>query len=219
MWRAQVAAEYHALDVGALAELQLDVGRTQHMPRRLQAYLARAAVGFVEGEPVIVGQGDDALLDDLEVALQLVLVTADGEPEGILQYDRQQPGGRFAAQDRPVEARCQQVRDTPDMVDVHVRHDQRLDTLDGEIQRQLIFVPRFVVALKLPAVDQYAAVFVHPQLMTRAGHAFASAVVDEFWMLHRVSLTWTDRARQKSAMPVFADARLGNWPSRIVSAA
>ena len=36
------------------------------------------------------------------------------------------------------------------MVDVHVGHDQRLDTLDGEIQRQLIFVPRFVVALKLP---------------------------------------------------------------------
>ena len=73
--------------------------------------------------------------------------------------------------------------------------------------------------LKLTAVDQHAAVFVHPQLMARAGHAFARAVVDECWMLHRMSFTWTDRARQKSATPAFAGARLGSWLSRIVSAA
>lgn len=53
----------------------------------LQAYLGFKPFITLQGEPVIVGQRDDALLHLRQVALDLLLVTAEGELERIFQHD------------------------------------------------------------------------------------------------------------------------------------
>ncbi len=67
---------------------------------------------------------------------------------------------------------------------MHVGDDQGLDAIDGEVQRQLVVVRR-IRSLELSAVDEHAAVFVHPQLMAGAGNAFAGTMVDKPGLLHR----------------------------------
>jgi hypothetical protein len=122
--RPQIATEHDALAACPGGDqLQLDICRPEHMPGWLQAHLAFTRIGFMQGEPVIIRKGNDALLYDLDVALQLFSITANGQAERVLKHYWQQPGRRLAAQDRPVEACRQQIRDTSDMVNVDVGHD------------------------------------------------------------------------------------------------
>src|SRR5690606_6966028 len=133
VWRTQVTAEHDALATCLRgAELQLDISRTQYVTGWLQAHLAHSFVGFVQREPVAVGQGDDAFLHYPKVALQQCLIAADGKTEGVLEDNGQQLSGWLAAQDGSFEARGEQVRNASDMVNVDMGHNQRLDAFDGK---------------------------------------------------------------------------------------
>ncbi len=90
MGRAEIAAEDDSPAVPRRRlQVELHVRRAQHVPGRLQAHLAPGRVGVVEAEPVVIGQRDDALLDDLQVPLEIGLVAAYGQAERIFEHDRQ----------------------------------------------------------------------------------------------------------------------------------
>ncbi len=62
------------------------------MPCSLQADTANEVGRISQTEPGVVGQSDDALLDQLYIALDLLLVATDAELEGIFQHNGQQFG-------------------------------------------------------------------------------------------------------------------------------
>src|SRR5690606_1996469 len=163
-----------ALAVPALRVVQiaLRIGRAEDVAGALQAD-AGAQLGLIDqGEPGLVGQGDQALFDELEVALDLLLVAADAEAEGVLQHDGQQLGGGLAAQDRAFEAGGQQPGDAADVVDVHVGGDQGANAVEGEVDGQVVGAgPAFdggFRALEQAAVDQQAVLVVHVELVAGA---------------------------------------------------
>ncbi len=77
----------------------------------------------MQGEPGFVGQGDDSRLDERKVALNLRLIAADAQSK----HNRQELGRGFTAEDRAAESGREQIRNAADMVDVHMRDDQRPD--------------------------------------------------------------------------------------------
>src|SRR5690606_14213887 len=102
----EVTREDDALLGSGLRIMQVDlyIGGTEDVPSTLQADAATQVRLINQAEPGFVGQGDDALLDHLYIALDLFLVAAEAGFEGILQNDGQQLGRGLAAQDRALEA-------------------------------------------------------------------------------------------------------------------
>ena len=138
---------------------------------------------------MIVGQRDDAFLYLLEVALDLLLVTTEGEFEGVLEHDGQQFGRGLTAEDRPLEAGGQQIGNAPHMVGVHMGDDQRANALEREFDK-LVVGPRTewrrIGALEQAAVDKDAAVLGDMQLVAGAGYAIVGAMMGDAGVLHRL---------------------------------
>src|SRR5690606_9482277 len=160
----------------------------EYVPSSLQAD-ATAQVRLInQAEPGFVGQGDDALLDHLYIALDQFQVTAEAELEGILEYDGQQLGRRLAAQDRAFEAGGQQIGDASDMVDMDMGRNQRMNAIEGKFDIQSVCaglaLGRDFRTLKQPAVDQQAVLRVHVQLMAGASHAISRAVMENLGVVH-----------------------------------
>lgn len=124
MRRAEITGEDHAFVLAARRVGQVDfhIGRAEDMPGALQANARDQLVVLDQSEPVLMRQRHEMLLDSLEVALDLRLVAADVELEGVLQHDGQEPGRRLPAEDRPVEARGEQIGNASDVIDVHIGH-------------------------------------------------------------------------------------------------
>lgn len=187
MWCAEVAGKYDALGGACPGVLEVDlyVRGAEDMAGALQADAGMEFVGVRQGEPVLVRQGDDALLDERDVLLDLFLVAAETEFEGILEDDRQELRGGLAAQDWPVEAGGQQIGNAAHVVDMYVGGDQRLDGIDGELDVQPIGTSAAAGggfrALEQAAVDQHAGALVHVQLVAGARHAVGGAVVLDGW--------------------------------------
>ena len=76
---AQVARKDDAFLLAGLGIVQVDfhIDRAENIPDALQAYAADQVLGVVQGEPGLVGQGDDALLDQPDVALDLLLIATE----------------------------------------------------------------------------------------------------------------------------------------------
>ncbi|MNJ64920.1 hypothetical protein D3C77_609050 [compost metagenome] len=88
---AKIAREDNALFCPGLriAQVDLHIGGAEDVSGTLQADAAGQLRLVDEAEPGFVGQGDDALLDQLEVALDLFLVAAEAQFEGVFQDDGQ----------------------------------------------------------------------------------------------------------------------------------
>lgn len=187
----EVAGEYDTRAGFAWAVLHIDfhIGGAEHMGSALQPHLGMQAFVIVQGEPVIVGQRDDSLLHLLEVALDLFLVTAEGEFERVLQHDGQQFGRGITAEDRPLEAGGQQIGNASHMVGMHMGNDQRVNAIQGEFNTLMVgprTKRRGIGALKKPAVDQQAAVLRHMQLVAGTGYPILGAMMGDVRVLHRL---------------------------------
>src|SRR5690606_8543504 len=75
----KVTGENDALTgvAGRVGKVEFDIGRAEDMAGTLQTNPAVQAWGFMQGEPGLIGQRDDALLDQIYIALDLLLVPAD----------------------------------------------------------------------------------------------------------------------------------------------
>ncbi|MCY1459749.1 hypothetical protein D9M71_772470 [compost metagenome] len=82
--------------------------------------------------PALERQRHDQRVDELKIAPDMCRLTADVQPVGVFQHQRQKPGRRLAAQDRPAKAGRQQRRDAPDMIKMDMGDDQRLNAADIE---------------------------------------------------------------------------------------
>lgn len=187
---AQVAGENDARVVarGRVGQVDFDVGRAEDVAGALQADARHKRVGFDQGEPLVVRQGQQALFDPFDIARYLFVVPAEAELECVFEDNGQQLGRRLATEDRPLEPCSQQIGNPPDVVDMHVGDDQRLDGLQREFDGQLPCARPAIgggfAALEKAAVDQQAAGRVHMQLMAGAGHTFAGAVMLDGWIAH-----------------------------------
>lgn len=190
---AQIAGKDDALAFVLLRVVQVDfyIGRAEDMARALQPDAGHQLVAVVQREPVLVRQGNEPTFDALDVAFNLCMVATDAKFECILKHDGQQLCRRLATQYRPVETRREQIRDATDMVDVNVRHDERFDgverELDGEAIRRRATWQRGVVTLEQTAVDQYAGRGVHVQLVAGGGHAILGTMVFDDRIAHGYS--------------------------------
>lgn len=103
-------------------------------------------------------------------------VAGDADLEDIFQQQRQQPGARFAAEDRAVETGGQQVGDSADVVEVDMADDQGAQVGDGklDLKRRLPLIR----PLKQSAVDQDPLPVCQPQLVARAGDPIVATVMD-----------------------------------------
>jgi len=135
--------------------------------------------------PLPIGHGHDALAQHREHLLNEPPVARKAHLQRILQHQRQQLRRGRAAQDRPAIAGGQQVGQAADVVDVHVRHDQRLNRRHRKADLQLLgagAVGRRLRALEQAAVDEHGAPVGQRQLVTGAGDAIHGAVVmDVHW--------------------------------------
>lgn len=141
-----------------------------------------------QSEPGLAGQGDDALFNQFEVALDLLLIATETQLEGVFEHDGQQFGRGLAAENRPLETGSQQIGNTPDVIDMHVGGDQGLDRIQEELDGPSIgrgfALGRGFRALEQAAVDQPAVLGAHQQLMAGAGHAVFGAVVEDVGVVH-----------------------------------
>lgn len=137
---------------------------------------------------MLVRQRPQALFDQLEVTLNIVLVTAEAQLESIFKDDRQQFGRRLAAVNRALEAGSEKVGNPPHMVDMHMRDDERLDGGVGELDSRLPCpgapARRGFAALKQAAIDQQTALGIHMHLMAGTGDTVMGAVVFDGWVAH-----------------------------------
>jgi len=83
--RTEIAGEDHAFALPRLRVGQIDfnVGRSEDMPSTLQPYAGLQLIGIGQGEPLLVRQCNEPLLDDADVLFDLCLVTAEAQFEGI----------------------------------------------------------------------------------------------------------------------------------------
>src|SRR3990167_2418489 len=134
MGGTQVAGEDNAflLSAGGVMQVDFHIGRTEDMPRALQANTTDQNLAVVQGKPDVVRQCNNALLDHLYITLDLFLITTEAELEGIFQDDGHQLGRWLTAEDRPFKAGSQEIGNAPDMVDMHMGRDQGLDGIQRE---------------------------------------------------------------------------------------
>src|SRR3990167_250842 len=134
MGGTQVAGEDNAflLSAGGVMQIDFHIGRTEDMPRALQANTTDQRLAVVQGEPGVVRQRNNALLDQFDITLDLFLVATEAKLEGIFQDDGQQLGRRLTAEYRAFEAGSQKIGNAPDMVDMHMGRDQGLDDIQRE---------------------------------------------------------------------------------------
>ena len=195
----------------AVVEVALHIGGAEDVPGALQAD-AQARAGRVhQGEPVLVRQGDEALLDEFQVALQGATVAGDTETEGVFEDDGQQPGGRLAAENGPLEAGRQQVGNAPHVVDVHMGCHQRADGGDVKVDVRPggagLAVGRDFGTLEQTAVDQQAMRVVRDQLMAGAGDAVPGTMVEDSHC-RSLTLRWVGGGRVAQAARVAHPGRV-----------
>ena len=168
-----------------MIDAAFDIGGAEDVARGLEAHVQ--AVGAIRarlghGQPLAIGHGHGPLAHDLEHAIDQARIAREAHPQGILQDERQERGGRRRADDRSVEAGSQQIRDPADVVDVAVGDEERPDPTDIEIDLQPPRrgpVTRNLGALEQAAVDQDRAALVELELVARAGDALDGTVVDD----------------------------------------
>ena len=88
MRRTEVAGEDYAFALPGLWVSQIDfnVGRSENMASTLQPYAGLQLIGIGQGEPLLVRQCNDPLLDEADVFFDLCLVTAETKFESIFQH-------------------------------------------------------------------------------------------------------------------------------------
>lgn len=141
--------------------------------------------------PLVVGDGDQAFVDQFQVVFHRFGLPAEAEFEGVFEHQGQQPGGGLAAQDRAFEAGRQQPGYAAHVVDVHVGHQQGAHGADVEADGQFVGAAAWggVVALEQAAVDQQAGVRGHDQFVAGTGDAVDCAVVENgLFGLHGLGL-------------------------------
>ena len=92
----------------------------------------------VHAVPLVVGDGDEPLVDQFQVVVHCFGLPAEAEVEGVFEHQGQQPGGGLAAKDRAFETRGQQPGDAAHVVDVHVGHQQGAHGADVEVDGQFV---------------------------------------------------------------------------------
>ena len=87
----KVTGEYNPLLFACpwISQVELNVGGTEDMAGPLETNTANEIVRVTQVEPGLVGQGNDALLNQLYITLDFFLVAADAELERIFQHDGQ----------------------------------------------------------------------------------------------------------------------------------
>lgn len=143
-------------------------------------------------KPGLVGQENDALLDQFDVTLVLLVIATEAKLGGVFEYDGQQFGRGLAAESRSLETGSQQLGNTPGMVDMHMGGDHGLDRIQGKLNDQSIgsglAFDRGFRALEQAAVDQQAVPGVHQQLMAGTGDAVFGAMVKDVGGIHVIIL-------------------------------
>ncbi len=158
------------------------------MPGPLQPNASFQLLAVHWGEPLLVGNRDDALLNQLEVALNLFLISAKAELEGIFQHDWQEPGRWLTTENKPFEAGCKQVGDAANVVDMNMRRDHSQHAL----QRKLDSEPfgtgtltwRGFFPLEQTAIYEQGMLIVHLQLIARARNVGYSTMVNDGGVPH-----------------------------------
>ena len=166
-------------------EVELHIRRPENMPCGLQLHLQPAApdARSAQGQPASVGQGHDLPLQLRHDAFDQRPIAREADLQRVAHHHRQQLGRGLAAHHRALEARSQQVRQTPHMIDVHVCDHQRDHRPDIEADLQPPEpsrpVGRGLRALEQPAIHQHRGAVGQGQLVTGAGDAVDGAVVDD----------------------------------------
>lgn len=190
---AEVAAEDDAFAALARAGgegrgrggIALDVGRPKDVARGLQTNGERARVILENLVPCSVGHLDDTGADLREHAFDEAGVARKADLERVFEYFGQHQRRRRRAQDRPVEAGREELRDAADVVDMNVGDYQRAEMRDGKVDGARVgpAAPGGFVSLKEAAVDEDAGFgptrAVQGELVAGAGDAGDGAVVGE----------------------------------------
>ena len=151
--RTEVTGEQHTANPAIFQPFTFNIGGAENMSRVLQAQ-PQAGLDFM---PSIKGQGQQPLPQQRDDPVQQLPVAGHADLDGVLQYHRQQLRAGFAADDGPAKSGRQQVRHPPNVVDMHVGHDQRTKVVDGEADLQLpcpAAIAGGFVALEQAAIDQ-----------------------------------------------------------------
>ena len=150
------------------------------MPRRLELDINGAALCDHYPVPVAVGHGHDTGRYGRDETLHGVWIPRDSHFNRVFQHQGQQPGGGLGAHDGALEACRQQVRDTPDMVDVHMADNQCLDMVDRKINFELPgagALARGFRPLEQTAIHQQTRTTGQTQFVAGARHTVGCAVV------------------------------------------
>src|SRR5690606_56875 len=134
---AQVAGKHYPLALPCLRIIQIDfhIGGTNDMAGPLQADTRVQFVGIYQREPMLIRQSDEAAFNNVDVTLDTLLVAAEAQLEGIFKNDGQEFCRSLAAKNRPIEDCSQQIGNTPDMVDVYMGYNKRLDGIQRKVDQ------------------------------------------------------------------------------------
>jgi hypothetical protein len=127
-------------------------------------------------------EGNQARPDQIQESPHQGGVTGEADAQGVLQHQRQQPGGGFGAVDGATEAGGDEVGQAAHVVQVAVGDEQGLDAVGVELDALAIepgAVRSPLGALEQAAVDEEPPVPAQVQLVAGAGDAVHGAVVSD----------------------------------------
>ncbi len=124
--RPQVPRKHHPAiaPAAAVKHIRLDIGRAENMARPLQAHPQTVTSVIYHRVPHLIVERHQLLTNLLQKAPYQSRITGKTNLQRILYYQRQQTRRRNRANNRPPEPRRQQIGQTPNVVDVHMRHHQ-----------------------------------------------------------------------------------------------
>ncbi len=125
--------------------------------------------------PSAVGEGYRAFCHQMEEPANQARVAGETHFDRVFEDRGQEASRRFGAQNGPPEPRGQEVRQPPDVVEMHVGEEEGTDVAHREID--LGVLAPGVVALEQAAIDQNRASAGKTKLMARAGDSVDRAVV------------------------------------------
>ena len=158
------------------------------MAGRLQFNVESHVASRIDSLPLPVWKGNKQVLQALQKRFDQTAITGETDLYRVFQNQRQQQSRRLRAVNRPCKPRRQQIRDTSDMVDMHMSNDQSLDMIDGKVDDLARFTKPLILAsrisdlslfpLEQTTVDENSGLLRQAQFMAGAGHPAQGAVME-----------------------------------------